>query len=76
MKIMKNNQYIIDYNRNKTKLITIRLNKEKDKDIIEFLNYMENVNGYIKLLIRDQIKKIAGDALVLALIEEQNERNK
>lgn len=39
------------------RLITIRLNKEKDKDIIELLDTLGNNSGYIKSLIRNDMKE-------------------
>lgn len=39
------------------KQIKLLLNKEKDKDIIEFLGKQNNVNGLLKSLIREQMKK-------------------
>lgn len=40
------------YNKEKTILVSIRLNKETDKDIIEILNSVDNKQGFIKELIR------------------------
>ena len=45
------------YNKNNTKIINFRFNLEYDADIIEFLNSKENKSGYLKKLLRDQIKK-------------------
>lgn len=45
------------YNKEKTILVSIRLNKETDKDIIEILNSVDNKQGFIKGLIREDIKK-------------------
>ncbi len=41
------------YNKEKTILVSIRLNKETDKDIIEILNSVTNKQGFIKALIRE-----------------------
>lgn len=38
------------------KLIAVRLNLEKDADIIAVLNRVDNSSGYIKELIRNDIK--------------------
>ena len=50
-------QYDINYNRMKCKQIKLLLNKEKDKDIILFLEKQNNVNGLLKSLIRECMKK-------------------
>lgn len=42
----------VKYNKEKTILVSIRLNKETDKDIIEILNSVTNKQGFIKELIR------------------------
>ena len=47
----------VKYNKEKTILVSIRLNKETDKDIIEILNSVGNKQGYIKQLIREDIPK-------------------
>lgn len=44
------------YNMNNTTALTIRLNIENDKDIIEQLGKVESKAGYIKRLIREDIK--------------------
>lgn len=41
------------YDKTHTKGIYLKLNKETDADIIEFLAGIENVQGYIKALIRN-----------------------
>ncbi len=40
------------YNEKKVKQIKLSLNKKTDADIIEILNRCDNVQGYIKDLIR------------------------
>lgn len=35
----------------------VKLNKQTDKDIIDWINEQENKNGAIKAAIREQIKK-------------------
>jgi len=45
------------YNKNNTKQYPIRLNLNTDTDIIEKLSTVDNVSGYIKQLIRDDIAK-------------------
>ena len=44
------------YAKNNTITKTIQLNKETDKDIIELLTNVNNFQGYIKRLIRNDIK--------------------
>ena len=41
------------YDKGHTKGIYLKLNTKKDADIIEFLNGVDNVQGYIKNLIRN-----------------------
>lgn len=49
--------YDINYHRTKCKQIKLLLNREKDKDIISFLEQQTNVNGLLKRLIREEIKR-------------------
>lgn len=42
----------VKYNKEKTILVSIRLNKETDKDIIAILDSVSNKQGFIKELIR------------------------
>ena len=44
------------YDKTHTKGIYLKLNKKTDKDIIEFLDGVENVQGYIKNLIRQDMR--------------------
>lgn len=44
------------YNKDKTKIIPLRLNLETDKDILDRLDQVESKAGYIKDLIRKDIK--------------------
>ncbi|MBQ2175832.1 MAG: hypothetical protein II453_12490 [Alphaproteobacteria bacterium] len=48
--------YIAEWHRENTKIIPVRLNLDGDKDIIHKLNKKENKSGYIKDLIRKDIK--------------------
>lgn len=50
-------RYIKEYDKNKRIQVVIKLNKETDSDIIEILNQVESKQGYIKSLIREDIKK-------------------
>lgn len=51
----------MDYDRKNTKLIGMKLNRNTDADILEHLSKQENVQGYLKELIRADIKKTAHD---------------
>lgn len=53
----KQSQASIKYDRDNTKRIFIKLNINTDKDILEHLEYKSNKQGYIKELIRNDIKK-------------------
>lgn len=44
------------YDAKATKLITMKLNLKTDKDILDKLDEVENKQGYIKDLIRKDIK--------------------
>lgn len=43
------------YDQQNTKVVTLKLNKTTDADILEQLERCENKQGYIKQLIRDDI---------------------
>lgn len=45
------------YDKNNTERVFIKLNKKTDADILEQLNNSGNKQGYIKQLIREDIKK-------------------
>lgn len=45
------------YNAKATKTVLIRLNIEKDKDIIKNLEEQKSMMGYIKRLIREDMSK-------------------
>lgn len=45
------------YDKNNTKPIMIKLNKKTDADILEQLEKIGNRQGYIKQLIREDIKR-------------------
>lgn len=55
---MSKKDYDMEYAKANVKRIVLALNKEKDKDIIELLEN-RNVNGFIKELLREYIKKEA-----------------
>lgn len=44
-----------NYNKNRTMTVCLRLNKERDKDVIEALERADSKQGYIKNLIRQDI---------------------
>ena len=47
-----------ELNKDKFRFIQLKLNRETDADIISKLESVENIQGYIKELIRQDIKKI------------------
>ena len=47
-----------ELNKDKFRFIQLKLNREMDADIISKLESVENIQGYIKELIRQDIKKI------------------
>lgn len=53
---MKDKKYIAGWQKENTKIIPVRLNLDGDKDIIHKLDEKENKSGYIKDLIRKDIK--------------------
>lgn len=48
--------YISDWHKENTKIIPVRLNLDGDRDIFDKLNSVDNKSGYIKELIRKDIK--------------------
>ncbi|HRF70769.1 MAG TPA: hypothetical protein PKV66_05000, partial [Candidatus Pelethenecus sp.] len=49
--------YINDYEKENVKKITVRFNRNLEKDLIDFLETKDNKQGYIKQLIRDDMAK-------------------
>lgn len=47
-----------EVNKDKFRMIHLKLNRDTDADIISKLESVENIQGYIKELIRQDIKKI------------------
>ena len=45
------------YNKENTKNVVLHLNITTDKDILEHLEHKDNKTGYIKDLIRDDMKR-------------------
>lgn len=52
----KNIQRQIDFQRNKCRRFIFVLNKEKDKDIIKHIESKDNINNYLKELVKKDIK--------------------
>ena len=52
----KQKAYIVDYNKENTKRVNFTLNLNYDADIIAYLDTLPNKNGYLKQLIRDDMK--------------------
>ena len=46
----------IKYDKENTKRVFIKLNKNTDKDILDYLESVQNKQGYIKELIRKDMK--------------------
>lgn len=46
----------LKYQKREVVQVSIKLNRKTDADIIEHLNSLDNVQGYIKQLIRESIK--------------------
>ena len=54
---MANNiEYIQRWNKENTVVINLRLNKERDADVIARLRETGNMTGYVKYLIRKEIR--------------------
>lgn len=49
-------QYIEDWQRENIRRVVVKLNKTKDADIIEKIDRQDNVQGYIKRLIREDMQ--------------------
>lgn len=49
--------YIANYNKQQTTSFHLKLNNKHDADVIDKLNSVDNKQGYIKQLIRDDINK-------------------
>lgn len=56
----KQKRYDQDWKAKNTTRIALRLNNNTDADIIEFLDTLNNKQGYIKDLIREDMKKQNG----------------
>lgn len=53
----KQKRYDQDWKAKNTTRVTVRLNNNTDEDIIEYLSTLDNKQGYIKELIREDMKK-------------------
>jgi len=53
----KQKKYDQDWKAKNTTRVTVRLNNNTDEDIIEFLSTLDNKQGYIKELIREDMKR-------------------
>lgn len=53
----KKREYDLQYAREKLKQVKLVLNKEKDADLIVWLEKQENKQGYIKELIRKDMEE-------------------
>ena len=53
---MSKSQNSIKYDKENTKRVYIKLNKNTDKDILAYLDSKQNKQGYIKELIRKDMK--------------------
>ena len=56
-----NYKYTKKYDAVNTTQIKIKLNRKTDADIIEFLETLENKQGTIKRLIREEVKRNQGN---------------
>ena len=45
------------YDKENTKAVKLKLNKNTDADILEYLETLDNVQGHIKMLIRCEMWK-------------------
>ena len=57
----KNYKYTKKYDQNNTTKVSLKLNINTDADIIDYLNSVENKQGTIKRLIREEIGRSRGN---------------
>lgn len=55
----KQSAYKLQYDKENTKRVNLKLSKIYDSDILSRLSSVDNVNGYIKKLIREDIARNA-----------------
>lgn len=48
---------VMKYDATNTRQIKLKLNKKTDADILAYIDGLDNVQGYIKQLIRDDMKR-------------------
>lgn len=53
----KNYKYTKKYDENNTTRVQLKLNNKTDADILEYLNSVENKQGTIKRLLREEISR-------------------
>ena len=53
----KNYKYTKKYDENNTTRVQLKLNNKTDADIIEYLNSVENKQGTIKRLLREEMSR-------------------
>jgi hypothetical protein len=72
---MSKKDYDIKYQKQNIRRINLALHKEKDKDIIEYLDSLDNVNGEIKEVLRMRAKHVRSINMIKkdAEQEKQNE---
>lgn len=46
------------YDRHNTRVISLKFNKNTDSDILTFLDSLDNVQGTLKCLIRNEIERV------------------
>lgn len=54
--------YKLQYEKDNTKRVNLKFNKVHDEDILSHLSFVDNVNGYIKKLIREDMAKNAPES--------------
>ena len=54
----KAQQYANEYNKTKMKSYAFRLSYKEDRDIIDYLDSLENKTDYIRQLIRDDMENL------------------
>lgn len=54
---MGRTEYIVNYVKKNICRFEIRLNKNKDSELIEHLNSQPSINGYLRQLIESDMKK-------------------
>lgn len=55
----KNYKYTKVYDQNNTKKVSLKLNVKTDEDIINYLDSVDNKQGTLKRLIREEINRIS-----------------